>query len=761
MKKIVLILALCAFLLSPVQAQATDALDLVMLFDTSESLFAYYDDVVEYIVSYVIKDFARIGDSFHLISFSDTPQIEIAQKLQNEDDIKKILGRLYLLYPLGKSTDLISSLRYLYQYLSDLPSTNSKSVVIITDGIHNPGPASPFYKFTKEEVLKEIENTAIKIRQNGWKVVLIKVPLPPAEGVNASGEGDSKNANTTGTSSSETTVSTGTIVSPAGSNTSKTTSSSKTQSDTAKSSDGKSINKEAIPVASADVVVDLLANSLGTKAITFDNKNKEGLAQIILALPKANFPTDIGIKEHAFTMSIPIENIQDLAVNLELKKVIVNGENVLTSDAFLYLNQGAKGVLKFSIKLPESFKDGQTTFTPELVFANSLRVNPNKADIKIEIKDNPILVFARNATRPFLFIILLILVIAICIALLFMFKIISTKPHSSAVSAVQMNYEETKREEIAQLKQTNSKIAKNNQATEEIITINTNNFSSEALKSHKKDKNEKDLLLSETNTQNTTQNANNPHSLANASANISQDKNLLALQGEKAKDIVKEKPLWAQGDKERNKETPLWAQGEKETAKEKPFWAQGEKEVAKEKPLWTQGEKALVKDKPLWAQGEKAVSEAEIALQKQKEHEAIQNAENKSKEIRKALMIKKAKSIQVELIVEEQNSHIGLRNVHNIKSGNVMSLGSHRLHDYLLFVIKVPGKIGELVFDGDECTFYPLRLDLFPELKGPVTNCLGKTILVKTKNDYVMHIQFKEYENPAEKVNKLLKIVSL
>lgn len=758
MKKIVLILALCAFLFFPVQAQASDALDLVMLFDTSESLFAYYDDVVEYIVSYVIKDFARIGDSFHLISFSDTPQIEIAQKLKNEDDIKKILGRLYLLYPLGKSTDLISSLRYLYQYLSDLPSTNSKSVVIITDGIHNPGSASPFYKFTKEEVLKEIENTAIKIRQNGWKVVLIKVPLPPAEGVNAQGVVDSKNAKTT---SSETT----------GSNSSKTTESNKTQSGTAKSSDGKSINTEELPVASADAVVDLLASSLGTKAVTFDNKNKEGLAQIILALPKASFPSDMGIKEHAFSMSIPIENNQDLAVNLELKQVIVNGENVLTSDAFLYLNKGAKGVLNFSIKLPDSFKDGQTTFTPELVFANSLRVNPSKANIKIEIKENPVLVFARNATRPFLFIILLLLVIAIGIALLFMFKIISTKPHSSAVNAVQLNYEETKKEESAQRKQISSGITKSNLAAEEIITINTNKLSAEALKSHKKDKYETELLSSGINTQNTQQGTNSLLSQSNTNSNKTQDKTLSTLKGESAKDkplwaqgekeITKETPLWAQGAKEVAKEKPLWAQDKKDVAKEKPFWAQGDKEVAKEKPLWTQGEKALVKEKPLWAQGEKAISEAEIAAQKQKEHEAIQNAENRSKEIRKALMIKKAKSIQVELIVEEQNPHIGLRNVHNIKSGNVMSLGSHRLHDYLIFVIKVPGKIGELVFDGDECTFYPLRLDLFPELNGPVTNCLGKTILVKTKNDFVMHIQFNEYENPAEKVNKLLKIVNI
>ena len=79
----------------------TDAADVVVLLDVSQSALPYFQDVTDFVVSSVVKDYLRRGDTFHLLSFGETTQTEIAQRMVGEADVKSVLGRLYLLYPLA------------------------------------------------------------------------------------------------------------------------------------------------------------------------------------------------------------------------------------------------------------------------------------------------------------------------------------------------------------------------------------------------------------------------------------------------------------------------------------------------------------------------------------------------------------------------------------------------------------------------------------------------------------------------------------
>ncbi len=115
------VLALAAALPLAAAAQATSRSDIVVLLDSSRSMLPYYSQVVDFVVTGVLRDYARSGDSFHLLSFSDNAQLEIAQPLRTQADVQSALARLYLLYPVAKSTDLVGALRYLLQYLAKLP----------------------------------------------------------------------------------------------------------------------------------------------------------------------------------------------------------------------------------------------------------------------------------------------------------------------------------------------------------------------------------------------------------------------------------------------------------------------------------------------------------------------------------------------------------------------------------------------------------------------------------------------------------------
>ena len=153
------------------------ASDVIVLLDVSQSVLPYFHDITDYVVSSVVKDFLRIGDTFHLLSFGESTQVEIAQRVSGEQDVRSILARLYLLYPLARNTDLVSACGYLYQYLADLPESRRKVVVLITDGVQNPSRTSPVYGLDSSAADKELDAAAARIRSNGWPVYIIKVPF--------------------------------------------------------------------------------------------------------------------------------------------------------------------------------------------------------------------------------------------------------------------------------------------------------------------------------------------------------------------------------------------------------------------------------------------------------------------------------------------------------------------------------------------------------------------------------------------------------
>jgi len=104
----------------------SDATDVVVLLDVSQSVFPYFEDVTDFVVTSVVRDYLRYGDTFHLLSFGEIAQSEIAQRMSSEEDVKSVLGRLYLLYPLARYSDLVGALSYLYQYVADLPESGAK-----------------------------------------------------------------------------------------------------------------------------------------------------------------------------------------------------------------------------------------------------------------------------------------------------------------------------------------------------------------------------------------------------------------------------------------------------------------------------------------------------------------------------------------------------------------------------------------------------------------------------------------------------------
>jgi hypothetical protein len=179
----VTLLAIAMFGILAVAAVPASAenIDLVVMVDTSESMFPYFDDLMNYLVQDLLTTRLHKGDTFHLLSFSGAPEVEIALEVNSEEAAQRAFGRILLLHALGRYTDLVSALQFLSKYTNELPEKNPKQILLITDGINDPPPGSP-NQHSAEAVRAALEQASQGMKKDGWKFDILRVPPQPAPG---------------------------------------------------------------------------------------------------------------------------------------------------------------------------------------------------------------------------------------------------------------------------------------------------------------------------------------------------------------------------------------------------------------------------------------------------------------------------------------------------------------------------------------------------------------------------------------------------
>jgi flagellar basal body-associated protein FliL len=114
------------------------------------------------------------------------------------------------------------------------------------------------------------------------------------------------------------------------------------------------------------------------------------------------------------------------------------------------------------------------------------------------------------------------------------------------------------------------------------------------------------------------------------------------------------------------------------------------------------------------------------------------------------------------LFVDDQNTEIGRRNIHSLKSGYNLSVGGGKADDFLIFLVPMPSHIGEIRRNGGSLTFVPQKPKYFPEIgSNEVRDCINKTIRVVSDKNYEMRFRFETYEDPLVSLNRMLMSVKV
>lgn len=392
MKKRFVVAMLILAIFGTMATVAQERVDLIVLLDSSQSMIPYYNQVIDYVLSQTVREYMRFGDAFHLLSFSDTTQVEIAQVLKTEQDLKSVIARLYLLYPLGKNTDLVTALKNVYQYVADLPESSAKYIVLITDGMHSPAPGSPYAALDAAGVKAEIDRVASDIRSHGWTMRIVRVPFDAA----------------------------GTATAASG---------AAGQATSGKESPSSS-------PGSGDYLSDVAA-AVGTAVTTFDPQNSAATVNDTIDLPSMEFPADIGVKDYTFTIPAEIHNRSSRPLSIELTKLLLDdGTDILTKREFAEVAPGKSARFNLNVTLPRTLAGGATVLRLEPRFGNGLRVSPGISLVKVQLKVTPLYAFFKGSFRIVMFIALLIIASAAVLLVVFYVRTLHRKAEEPIVDAM-------------------------------------------------------------------------------------------------------------------------------------------------------------------------------------------------------------------------------------------------------------------------------------------------------------------------------------
>jgi hypothetical protein len=157
--------------------------DLILLLDTSASMSGSYQEVNNYLSGAFLSDNLRIGDTFHLIPFSDKARVDLARRVEGRGELETLIGRFFLQYPLDAWSDIPAALAFAEGYSASLPA-RPKKIVLVTDGNISLPPGSASRSFDQAGFDSFLSETSTRLSKQGvsleYKKVVPGQALSPA-----------------------------------------------------------------------------------------------------------------------------------------------------------------------------------------------------------------------------------------------------------------------------------------------------------------------------------------------------------------------------------------------------------------------------------------------------------------------------------------------------------------------------------------------------------------------------------------------------
>ena len=736
MKKIGIFAGIAYFFLIilAVNAQTVrqDNADVIVLMDTSGTVLPYYEVINQRVLQSIISKFVRIGDSFHLISFSAVPHYEMSQKINTEADLSRVVSRFMLLYQLGQSADFLSGINFAGQYMAELPPQQEKILIVISDGIFNPPASSPYRNYTGEQVKTELAKISASIRAKGWKVYYVKLPFPSdavikdldgsfyAGKLDAAGSLDRSGVDTTAASSRASAGSTGSNAA-AGANGQTTGNNAHTanagtgQTDTPSSatslnsdtgsalygqnnsdtsensattagqtdgnvaaSDGAQLSNSETGSAGQSVkeytdVSQVFTENLGIEPSHLPDEGGVEFSDTVRPLPHIIFPERIETSGSSVKLPLTVVNEAAESVEVQLQSVSLGADGAVQQQQLdtitVRIPPNGRNELTIQVALPDSLRsEGQHRVDIRLDFVQQEKIFSQAAAVLIAVKPTSI----QSLLQGNLLWILIAAAVFILILLLIIFILRHRSSEPVKYAARTVGQHSDLRQQSNTVQQTDF-----NKNRQEAPTASQMKYYPEQ-------------LANKTDPRNTL-NSFGSQTAAAASATKT------------------------------------------ETAAQLDYLAQ-------ERSRTTEGRFALLNSAGSHINGRPGMNHSYYSGR---------------------VRTKPSQSGMTELFVYNQTTSIGKRNIHMMKSGTRLSIGGSKNDDFLIFLVPFPANLAQVQYDGNDYRVSILRPEYFPyETSNTIYPCIGRDITAVSKKGYHVTFTFRGYEDPMIRLNTILTSIN-
>jgi Mg-chelatase subunit ChlD len=153
----------------------TEPIDVIIALDKSLSMVEEIDAVKEYVDTHIIDELLIPGDFFLVVAFYGKTEVPVSVTIEDQADKERAKQLINALVADGQYTDIGNALDVLEQQIQRYSRPDrEKYLLLITDGIQEAPPGSPYYSPDGSFNHAFLENTKT-IQKMGWKVVILGV----------------------------------------------------------------------------------------------------------------------------------------------------------------------------------------------------------------------------------------------------------------------------------------------------------------------------------------------------------------------------------------------------------------------------------------------------------------------------------------------------------------------------------------------------------------------------------------------------------
>ncbi|MBN2532800.1 MAG: VWA domain-containing protein [Spirochaetales bacterium] len=420
-------------------------LDFVVMVDTSNSMEVYFDDLVQYIITDILKENLRPGDTFHLIRFSELPVHELTQVITDPESTDAILKKIYFLKAkllFGKYTDILASLKFLVLYAEGLSKRNNKKLLLLSDFINNPAKDSPYAGISLKELEEELKIQAKTIREReGWSIHFIRFP---ANGTSDEDRTDIVRMDPAEKNRDEDSISPGDkdqtdsrdkdriqpedkdnirqddedVTQPGDKDRTRQDDTDRTQPEDKErtgTDDGETIRTGDDDNKEQDVL-DIISDTFEVDIPTFDKNGKDDPAIKKSGFPRLEFPGNLGRQGREFNVPFIIHNYLDEDIIIELSTLEYSGKNLLTNKVPpKFIGPGKSKKIRVKIRIPADagIIEGPYELPVVLTFNDDYRIAPREGILSFYYTGNAWIAFFRFIGENFSMIITILIVVSI------------------------------------------------------------------------------------------------------------------------------------------------------------------------------------------------------------------------------------------------------------------------------------------------------------------------------------------------------------